>query len=294
LKKRLGRVVEEDVIDNFIAIRLPVSVQREVPYEKIGPRRASDRCIARFCKDIATHDRDARGRRGTGQFGALDLMLDFYVVADRVDDQVILDQAIEKRSRAVRTAEVHPGACTDDDIVSEDPSPRRALGRDGDDVLGRVMVNDGQVLERDVMHRATGALGLDPVNRKMRAVDSYVANRDVARIRQAYGVRTRPCKQYRGVAVARTLDNDRVIGSTMQPMQRQTIAVVARTQSEDIARLKSCHHGHIRFGARRILLSQRSLGPEERHENKRCHETIRSEAYRQVPVAHQSRRIGPI
>ena len=101
------------------------------------------------------------------------------------------------------------------------------------------MIDNSQLLERDVMHRPAGTLGLDSVNRKMRAVDSYFANRDVACIRQAYRVRTHSCKQYRAVAVTCSLNNDRGVGSPMQAMQRQTAAVVAGTQCKGIAGPKS-------------------------------------------------------
>src|SRR5437868_4892826 len=200
LEKRLGPIVEEYVADNFIAIPVSVAMQREMPYQEIRPSRVSNGCVAGFCEDVVAQDRYARCGRGTGQLGTLDLMLDFDVVTDRIDNKVILDQAIEKRRRAVRTAEVHPRAGADDDIVSDDPSPRRALGRDCDDVLRMVVIDNSQLLERDVMYRAAGTLRLDAINWNMRAIDSYFANRNVAHIRQAYRVRPRSCEQYRAVA----------------------------------------------------------------------------------------------
>ena len=89
-----------------------------------------------------------------------------------VSHQVILDQAVEKRSRAVRAAKIHSGTRPEDDVVLDYPTPCGALGRYGDDVLSTIMVDNCQPLEGDVMHRPTGALGLDAVNWKVHAIDS--------------------------------------------------------------------------------------------------------------------------
>src|SRR6266567_1896917 len=104
LEECLGRIIEENIVDNFIPIGSSGSFQGKMAYENIRSRSGANGRIACFCKDVIAQDSYARRGRCILQIRAVDLMLDFDVVADCVDDQVILDEAPNKWGRTIGIA----------------------------------------------------------------------------------------------------------------------------------------------------------------------------------------------
>ncbi len=104
------------------------------------------------------------------------LMFDLKIVAKRVDDQVVLDQAGEKRVRAIRVAQIDAGPGAPDHITSQYPFPGRTLGRNANCLLIVSMALYDKILKHDMMRPVRIPLGLDTIHRQSLAIKYQVPN----------------------------------------------------------------------------------------------------------------------
>lgn len=85
-------------------------------------------------------------RRGIGL-----LPFDLEVVTDGIDDDIIFDDTIDDRKSAIRIIEIHPGAGTDDLILTYGPIPGRTFGRNGDIFSMIILSYKGIFFDQNIM-----------------------------------------------------------------------------------------------------------------------------------------------
>jgi len=249
LEQRLGGVLVEEVAVDLVAIVAAVAADGEMPDQQVGPGHAAGGAVARLGENVVADHRALRRRRHAGHCGAVDLVLDLDVVADRFADQVALDQAGDERARAVRVAEVHAGAGADDRIAADRPVPGGRTHRgDSDDLLVAADAADHQVLQRDVMRRT---LCGDARAAEVATVDLQVAHDDIARVVQPHRVVRGAAHQYRPRPAFGSGDHDGLRRAAVQVEQRQPrhvgqVVVGARGQHQRIA-------GHQRAHPRQVV-----------------------------------------
>lgn len=162
LKERLVRVFEEKVAVDLIAVARSRTAQRPVPKQDVGSGHRSRRPASSLAEYIMSN-------HGTHWFlwhpgWPLHLVFDLQAIPDRVFDEVVLDDATDKRCAAIGISQIHARSSATNNVPSYSPIPGRAFGRDADDLLIAAVIEDGQSLDRNIMCESGRTLCLHSID----------------------------------------------------------------------------------------------------------------------------------
>src|SRR5205085_11869920 len=104
-----------------------------------------------FYKHVVPDNRRCRPGGHTVGLGNGDLVFDLHVVADSIPDQIVLNQPIYKRLRAVRFTQVESRSRANDVIRADNPAPGRCLRGNTISLLAAILADQYVTLHADVM-----------------------------------------------------------------------------------------------------------------------------------------------
>src|SRR5215210_339893 len=236
LEEGLGGVQVEQVPIDLIDVVRSGAGERPVADQEVWPRVGAGGRVLLLGEDVVPDDRRPIRRDAQGGVAA-ELMLDLDVVQPALGDHVVLDQAVDELAGAVRLAEVHTDAGSDDVDPADDPVPGAALGVDPGAVeIAAEVVAELQVVQRDVVGVGGAHLGLDAVPRLPLAVERQVAEDQIADVLQADRVVDIAAGEQGRGAGGRPLDDDAAVRLAVLAGEDELLRVGPRCEEEPVAR----------------------------------------------------------